>query len=134
MKQIIVITRDQPGEMAQIAELLAARDINIEDLDADTEGSTAVIHLVVDRYDEALRALRDEGFQAISEDALVIRLEDRPGALAAVARRFSSASINVRSMHIIRRENGAVWVSLVSSDNAAATELVRDVLVSRTQA
>lgn len=129
MKQIAIISGNHPGEVAHIAEILAARDINIDDLDADTAGRRGTIHIVVSRYDEALRALREAGYKAMAEDALIIRLEDRPGALAAVAARFRDASLNVRSMHIIKHEPEYVLVSLVTSDNARAVELVRDVLV-----
>ncbi len=40
----------------------------------------------VDRYDEALVALRDAGVPAVSEDAIIIRIADEPGALARLSR------------------------------------------------
>jgi hypothetical protein len=131
MKEITVIAKNKPGEVAHLADILAERGINIIDIDAETSDAFGVIHLVVDRYDEALKALRDAEFKAFSEEALIVRLDDKPGALATVARRLAPAQINLRSMHIVRRESGSVLVSLVTSDNARAAELVQDVLVSR---
>ncbi len=130
MKEITVIAKNQPGEVAHLANVLAERGINIEDIDAETNGSSGLIHLVVDQYDEALRALRDADFQAITEDALVIKLDDKPGALAKVASRFGAEKINLRSMHIMEREPGQyVIVSLVTENNLLAAELVKDVAV-----
>ena len=131
MKEITVIAQNKPGEIAHLTEVLAAEGINIQDIDADTKDSLGVIHLVVDHYDKALRILSDSGFQAISGDALVIRLHDQPGALAQIAARFARAKINLRSMHIIQRESGAVLVSMVTDDNQNAARLVADVLVGR---
>ena len=129
MKQITIVADDHPGVVADLSEALARRSINIESIDAGGAGPHGVIHLTVDRYDDALVALRDAGFQAISEDALVIRLRDEPGSLARVAARFRDAQLNIRSMRILRRDREFVLVSLVTSDNQQAREQLEDVLV-----
>lgn len=134
MKQITVIVDDHPGILADVSLALAERRINIETLDGESAAHTGVITLTVDRYDEALVALRDAGFQAISEDALVLRLPDEAGALARYSKRFKEAGINIRSMRIVRRESGYSLVTLVTDDNDAAVPLIRDVLVSASTA
>ena len=88
MKEIVIVTQNRAGLLADIAEILARHNINIETLDAEEVHDTAVIELTVDRYDEALQRLRDAGFDAVTEDAFLIRLKDEPGALARVAKRF----------------------------------------------
>jgi len=128
MKQITVVVDDHPGVVADITRLLAERDIRIDAMVGDTAKSHGVVTLTVDRYDEALSALRDAGFQAISEDALVLRLEDAPGALARASARLARAGINIRSMRILRREGDSMLVSLVTGENERARELVADVL------
>jgi len=129
MKQITVLSDDHPGVAAQLCEVLAQNEINIETIVGDTASAHGVINLTVDRYDEALSALRDAGFTAVSEEALVIVLRDEPGALARVAAKLAAAGINIRSMRILRREGGKTWVALVTPDNQAARSLVDDVLV-----
>jgi len=106
------------------------RGINIEELQGDANQAGGVVHLTVDLYDEALIALRDAGFQAVSEDALVLRLADEPGALARVAARFKSENINVRSMRILRREAGHTLVALVTEEPERAARIAgADVVV-----
>ena len=130
MKRITVIVHNRPGAVADVSAALAERGVNIESLDVDGAEETGVINLAVDRYDEALQALRDASFQAISEDAIVISIEDKPGALAGVAARFKEAGINIRSMHILRRAPDRALVSIVSDRRAEAMELVKDEIVS----
>jgi hypothetical protein len=120
MKQIVVLTEDHPGILADLAEVLAQRGINIEELSGDAAQARGIVRLTVDRYDDALVALRDAGFQAVTEDALVLRLPDEPGALARVAARFRQENINVRSMRILRRDGGHTLVALVTEDPARA--------------
>lgn len=129
MKQITIITENQSGEIATISTLLAELEINIEDIELEKSEELGVIRLSVDRYDRALRAIREAGFQAITQDALLVRLEDKPGALAKVATRFEEKGIDLRSMHIMQRRRGHAHVSIVTSDNERAAELLGDVLV-----
>ncbi len=130
MKQITIVAESDPGLLAQVSETLAARGINIETLDAETVQDHGVMVLTVDRYDEALVALRDAGVPALSEDAIIIRLTDEPGALARISRRFHDAGIRLRSVRIIRRREGYGLVALSTERTERALDLVRDVLIS----
>ncbi len=128
MKQITVLVRNEIGAAAAIASALAEHGVNIEEFDIEGIEDRGVVVLKVDKYDEALRALRDHGFKAISQDALLVRLEDKPGALAAVALRLKDAGLDLRSMHIVRRGEGVTLASLVTSDPAHAALVLQDVV------
>ena len=130
MKQLTVITRNEPGDLADITKALADKEINVEDIEADGHGERGVIVLTVElgSYDEAFRTLRGYGFQVLTEDALVVRIEDRPGALAELAIRFKEAEVNLRSIHIIKRGGGRSYASIVADDRELAKKLLADVL------
>ena len=130
MKQITVVAESDPGLLARVSETLAARGINLETLDAETVQDHGIVILTVDRYDEALVALRDAGVPAVSEDAIVIRIADEPGALARISQRFDDAGIRLRSVRIIRRNEGWGLVALSTERTERAFDLVRDVLIS----
>ena len=129
MKTLHVLAPNQPGVLARITEALAAAAVNIEDFDVESHDAEGIISLTVDKYDEALHLLRDLGYRAITQDTLLIRLEDKPGALAKIAVRLKDAGLDLRSMHIVRRSGEFSIVSLVASDNAAAAAVLRDVLI-----
>ncbi len=130
MKQLTVLVPNEHGIAARLTAALAERGINIEEIDVESVADHGIVVLSVDRYDEALRALSDQGFRAITQDTLLVRLEDRPGALAAVALRLRDAGLDLRSMHILRRDATTTTASLVCSDNARAAEVLRDVRVA----
>jgi hypothetical protein len=130
MKQLTIITGDRPGILHEISEALAGAGVNIEDVVAEGIGGTMVAILRVDHYDEALRVLAATGYKAVTEDALVVKLEDKPGELARITRRFKEANLNLRSVRTIRRWNGQCFVALAAERNEEAKALVQDVLVS----
>lgn len=132
MKQITIVTETKAGLVAEISEVLGSPGININSLVApDTPGHYGVVVLTVDRYDEALVALRDASYPAVTEDGIVVRIPDDPGALAKLSRRFYDANIGLRSARIIRRDrNGFGLAALCTECTEKAPDLVRDVLIS----
>ena len=93
---------------------MAERNINIETISAEALGEKRAITLTADDHDGALRALTDAGFKTVSDESLVLRLRDEPGALARLAERFKQAGVNIRSLHILDRRNGYATVAISS--------------------
>ena len=130
MKQIRIVADDRPGILAEVSEAMAGAGVNIEMLAGEATGALAVIEMTVDKYNDALRALARTHFHAITEDILLVRLSDKPGALAEIARRFKDAHINMRSVRTIRRVEGQCIVAIDAERTDEARKLVEDVLVS----
>ena len=130
MKQITIVARKDLDLLAKVSQVLADRRINITSLDSENTDEHSIIVLTVKDYDEALAVLRDEGFSAISEEAIVVRLKDEPGAVARVSRRFAEAAIPLRSLRIIERSGGYGLVALSTERTKEALELVEDIRVS----
>ena len=97
MKQITIVTPAQAGLMADISDHLGNAGINIETLEAFVVRDWDIVQLTVSDYDRALRVLRDAGYDAITEDAVVVNVKDQPGALAKVMRRLNEAGVGMRS-------------------------------------
>ena len=124
MNRIIVMARNEVGVIADISMALANEGINIETISAEGLDEKGIITLTTDAYDDALRALTDAGFKTVSNDSLVLRLPDEPGALAKVAERFKHAGVNIQSLHIVERRGGHTIVALSADDRAKAETLV----------
>ncbi|HJO09437.1 MAG TPA: hypothetical protein QGH16_06270, partial [Verrucomicrobiota bacterium] len=112
MEQITIITKDYNGLTADITSALGSNDINIESLDAKKIDDVGVVMLRVDQYDRAQHVLHDAGWSPITEDALLVRVKDEPGAVANLAKRFRDANLHVSSMRIVQHHGdwGAISV------------------------
>lgn len=129
MKQITLLLKNRTGVLAEVTELLAARGINIENLSAEGASEMGVMVMQVDRYDEALALLNENGYNAVTEDALVVRLPNQPGALAGVARRFRDAGIDIRSITVVDHDEKIALAAISTDRTQEALDLVRDILV-----
>ena len=124
MSRIVVIAENEAGVLADIAGTLARHGINIETISADALAGKGAITLITDDDDGALRALTDAGFKTVSDETLVLRLRDEPGALARLAEKFKRAGVNIQSLHFLDRRDGYATVAISADDRARAEALV----------
>ena len=125
-----IMANNEVGVIADISRVLADNNLNIEAISAEGHGEKGVITLTTDDYDGALQALTNAGFKTVTDDALILRLPDEPGALAKVAERFKDTGVNIQSLHILARQGGYTTVALSADDRAKAETLVdRDSIV-----
>ncbi len=120
VSRIIVMARDEVGVIADISQALADEGVNLESINAQVVGEGVTIILTTDRSDRALYILNQAGFKAVSDDALVLRLPDEPGALAGVAGSLKDAGVNIESMHILSRQAGYAMIALKTDNRAEA--------------
>lgn len=131
MKQITIVTPVKAGLVADISSRLGDAGINIESLDAFDVRTWDIVQLTVSDYDRALQVLRDGGYDAITEDAVVINVKDEPGALAQVTRRLFDGGVDMRSMRLLHRQAGEALVAISMDRTDLGMELIRDLLVNR---
>ena len=112
------------GVIAEITKALADEEINVESINAQVVGEQGTIILTADHYDRALFVLNKAGFKAVSDDALVLHLPDRPGALADVADRLKQAGVNIESLHILNRQAGHAMIALKTDNKAGAVAAI----------
>lgn len=126
VQRITLVSHNRPGVLAEVTELLAGKGISISSIVAEAYGTDGVMHIDLDARDEdaALAALTAGGYHAVTEDVLLARIEDRPGALAQLSRRLSEANLDVRGLNMVQRDDGWAVVAIATSDNARAREVL----------
>lgn len=123
-ERIIVIVPDEPGSLARVTTVLGDADINIEHIDASLVGEFGAITLRTDNDDGALHALLQADLRAVTSDAIVFHLPDKPGALAGVAQLLGSHQVNVRTIHIVHRLAGQAIVAVTTDNDDLARSLL----------
>lgn len=118
-ERILITVENRVGMLAGITGVLAGAGINVESVNAQTAGERGAIIMTVSDTDRALSILSQAGYKAVSDDAVVVRLRDEPGALAGVADRLKHAGVNIQNLHILSRQDGFALIALTTSDRAA---------------
>jgi hypothetical protein len=92
---------DKPGILAELGEALGGASINIEGFCGYASGGRGTLHLLVDDAAAARSALEGSGITVQGErEVVVVDVEDRPGALGAIARRIASAGVSLNLAYL----------------------------------
>jgi hypothetical protein len=123
-KELTVNLPNKPGQLALLAETLGRAGVNIQALSAATAGAKGVVRIVPDEAAKAKRALKSAKIRVTSErEVLEIRLRNKPGALARVAKRLGKAKVNIDSAYLLaadrRRAVAAIGVKNLSAAKKA---------------
>ena len=93
---LTITLEDRPGILAELGEALGGAGVNIDGFCGYGSGGTGTLHLLVEDAQAARDALSAGGFDVAAErEVLVVVIEDRPGALGVVARRFAAAEVSL---------------------------------------
>ena len=117
-ERIVIMVDNQVGVLAGITGVLAQAGINVESINTQSAGHRGAVILTANDTDHALSVLNQAGYKAVSDDAVVVRLWDEPGALAKLADRLRQAGINIQNLHILARHEGHALIALTTSNRA----------------
>ncbi|MEG0216754.1 MAG: amino acid-binding protein, partial [Raoultibacter sp.] len=95
VSQISVFLESRPGHLRRVLDLFEAAAISVRGYCASDTGDYGVVRFVVDRPDEALRALKEAGAAVTTTEVLCLKLTDKPGDLARVVGIIADCRINV---------------------------------------
>jgi len=116
VKLLSLTLPNKVGQLAAVAQLLGAADVNILALRAAEAGSNADCGIVVKNPKKALKALASLGVEIRETDALCVEMPNKAGRLEKAAGKLASAGINVQ----------AIWGTAFSGKTASCILLTSD--------
>ncbi len=93
--QFVVQLKNDPGAMATLAELLAARGVDLRAIGGGgIGGSGHVIMTTAD--DDATREILDAGaYVYVEGESIITEVDDKPGGMARLSRALADAGVNI---------------------------------------
>ena len=129
MKYLVVVETDRPGLLAEITTLLESGNVDVREISGDTVGTQVMITLRAKPMRRCHRILAEAGMRVFSSDYLLVRIDDRPGALADLSRRLANAQVDVRSIHFVERGGAHCLVALDTASPYRAGQVLSDIVV-----
>lgn len=123
--QLVISGQSKPGALARVTAVLGEAGVNIKAFSAPEVTGTGELRLLVADLDGARAALRSAKIKFGEETALLLSLENKPGALRKVAELLMRSRINVKCGYCTPSREGkrALVVLTVSNTDKALTIL-----------
>jgi hypothetical protein len=123
VRQISVFLENQPGRLGALCDVLAEEGVNIEAIMVPSGTDYGIVHVVVDRPADALRALEQRAYRTYTSRVLDLKIQNHPGTLAAIADRLAELGIDVKYGYSAVTEGGGRVILAVSDVERAGSEL-----------
>ena len=115
-KQFVIQVNNKPGEMARLAEQLAARGVDLRAIGGGGLGEVGHFIMTTADDDAARAVLEDGGWTFLEGESLLAEVDDRPGGMARIARELSDAGVNVLGHLFIGRWSDRATFAFVVDD------------------
>lgn len=94
-KQLSVFMENKPGRLSGICSTLGDAGVNIYAMSVHDTVDHAIVRLVVDNPTKALLLLEEEGVYIVTQDVVVLEIENKPGVISAIAKKLFHADTNI---------------------------------------
>lgn len=124
VKQLSIFVENKSGRLSEILKSISAAGIDIRAVCIADTTNFGILRLIVNKPDEAEKALRDMGLTVKLTDVIAIEIPDRPGGFADALAVLDDKGVSIEySYAFISRDEGRACVILRVDDNNKAAEL-----------
>jgi hypothetical protein len=125
--QLLITEQSKPGVLAKVASVLGEAGVNIKAFSAPEVSNHGRLRVLVNDLAAARSALKAAKIHFEEETALVLSLENKPGALSDVAQHLKQARINIVCAYLTpSREGRRAIVVLTVSNTSKAQSVLQD--------
>ena len=120
MNAFIIELANRPGMMADVAEAIAEKGINIAAIAGATSGQTGAVAILTNDEAGTRAVLESRGLTFREVPLVSASLVDRPGSLADASRRLANAGVNIEALFVTGAGGETATVAFAVQDAGAA--------------
>jgi hypothetical protein len=127
IKQISVFLENNAGRLGDVTRVLAEAGVNIRAISIADTADFGILRLIVDKSDDALKALGNAGFTTRETNVVAVEVDDTPGSLARVMELFQKSQINIEYLYAsLEGQTGKAVVIFKLQDNEKGLRIVKE--------
>jgi hypothetical protein len=128
MKDFTIQLTHRPGELADVANALSLKGVNIKSLAAMNLGNQASMRFIPDDVDAARNALRDRNIRFEENEVVSVLLENKAGELTGVASKLSEAGLNLEAIYLVGVAEDLIELAIAADDIKKAKKVLADLM------
>ena len=123
-RQFVVQVPNRPGQMAELAEQMAAAGVDLRAIGGGGLGDYGHFILTSADDDAARRVLEEGNWTFIEGESLLAEVDDKPGGMARLARALADAGVNVHGHLFLGRWSDRATFAFIVDDPEKARPIL----------
>ena len=117
VKQISVFLENKSGRLAEVTRTLRSNRIDIRALYIADTTEYGILRMIVDKPDDAVALLKENGFTVSTTNVIAIAIEDTPGTLDIALEILSDNAISVEYLYAFVGRTNADAIVVIRVEN-----------------
>jgi hypothetical protein len=127
IKQISVFLENNAGRLGDVTRVLADAGVNIRAISIADTADFGILRLIVDKSDNAVKALGNAGFTVRETDVVAVEINDTPGSLAGIMELFQKSRVNIEYLYAsLEGQTGKAVVIFKLQDSEKGLKIVAE--------
>jgi len=128
LRELTIMTPNQPGKLSQILRGLAAAKVNLQALNSTSGYDLNLVRLITSDLTKTKHVLEKLGYRVAEAAVLAVTVLDHPGQLAKMTGAFGKAKINIDYMYATAAVSGSEALVIIHlSDLPAGEKVLRSI-------
>ena len=123
-RQFVVQVTNKPGQLALLAEQMAARGVDLRAIGGGGIGELGHMIMTTADDDAAREVLETGGWTYFEGESVLAEVDDRPGGMARLARELADAGVNVHGHLFLGRWSDRATFAFVVDDPETARPIL----------
>jgi hypothetical protein len=127
IKQISVFLENTTGRLSEVTTVLAGAGINLRAISIADTADFGILRLIVDKNEEAVKALGDAGFTLRQTSVAAVEIDDVPGSLAKLMELFQKSQVNIEYLYAsLEGKAGKAVVIFKLEDHEKGSKILKE--------
>jgi hypothetical protein len=100
-RKLLVVPGSTNKPKKEIIDILDRNKVPYEKVEAELVGDEPIVWVTTPQEKKAKEVLKREGIKSFTSEVTILRLSDKPGELAKIARILTATGITVKDAHLI---------------------------------
>ena len=122
--QFVVQLKNEPGAMANLAEKLAARGVDLRAIGGGGIGGVGHVIMTTADDDTTRAILEEDAYTFVEGESILAEVDDRPGGMARIARQLADADVNILGHLFLGRWGDRAMFAFVVDNPAVARPIL----------
>ena len=123
-KQYTLYLENKLGVLAKLTKALAVAKVNIEGISVSESTDVALVQVIVSNSKAAKQVFDKAQISYTVQNVSVLPLQNKPGALAAVAAKLTKAGVNINYLYATACESSCASYAVISASDLKKVEAI----------